>query len=523
MSRTRLWCALAVALVSVLAACSAAGPPAAEGPRTASSTREDVVRFVTPFVVRSLDPIQQGFWSPEWGYGEMLMRATEEGQVEPWLLERLTPESPTSWKLVLRPNVTFANGRKLDARTLKAVFDRHIAANPLVEERIPGVEVKVLDGGTLRLTTAEPVADLPNLLADEQMISVFDVEAVARAGQDVQELVGQGIYTGPFDVTKLSAEEMVLERNEDYWGGEVVLAGARVRFVPDGQARVLAVRGGEADVALYPPTELLGPLRTAKAGPRMALARQPLQQLRAFLNLHKLPMRDRAVRQAIAAGIDYQAIAEEVLDGIYSTPTGLFPESMSFAQPTQQTNTARARDLLEDAGWRVGTDGVRSKGGVPLAIRLLTYPQQPDTRTIAVAMESQLRPLGFDVDISEVPNNYEAMEDRRAWDVGLSFDGTLGYTYDPVAPLHDFLTTHGSRNFGGVADPDLDALVARLSATTGSAERSSLLADVQRIIADQCYTVIVAQRSSPAVVSATYGSYRPSSVLHHLTATTRSG
>ncbi|WP_157181053.1 ABC transporter substrate-binding protein [Actinopolymorpha alba] len=523
MSRALRWWCLVAVVATVVAGCSSAGQtPAAEGP-SPSRNGTDMVRFATPYVVKSLDPIQQGLWSPEWGYGELLMRATEDGTVEPWLLERLEPESPTAWTLALRKNVTFANGKALDAPALKAVFDRHIADNALVNERIPGIKVTVVDATTLRLVTTSPVADLPNLLADEQMISVFDAEAVEKAQDNPATLVGKGIYTGPFNVTRLTADELVLERTDTYWGGDVTLAGAHVRFVPDGQARVLAVRNGEADIALYPPTEALAALRKATSGPRMAIARQPLQQLRAFLNLRKAPMNDRAARQAFAAGIDYAQIAEQVLDGVYTAPTGLFPDAMSYAANTQFSNVDEARKLLDDAGWRAGTDGVRRKGSTPLAIRLLTYPQQPDTKTIAVAMESQLRPLGFDVTISEVPNNYEAMQNPKGWDVGLSFDGTLGYTYDPVAPLRDFLTSKGSKNFGGVSDADLDAVVVKLSATTEAKEQAALLREAQGIIADERYTVIVAQRSSPAVVGEGFASYRPSSVLHHLTATTKAG
>ncbi|WP_121156987.1 ABC transporter substrate-binding protein [Micromonospora pisi] len=93
-------------------------------------------------------------------------------------------------------------------------------------------------------------------------------------------LVGEGVCTGPFQATALTADEMRLTANPNYWGGKPALAGALVRFVPDGQARVLAVRNNEADVALYPPTELL---RQPGNG---ATARQPLQQLGHLLHPH---------------------------------------------------------------------------------------------------------------------------------------------------------------------------------------------------------------------------------------------
>lgn len=503
--------ALTVNLVAALAiaatGCGAAEPPA---------SRPDMIRIVTPYAVKSLDPVRQGLWSPEWGYGELLMRATENGTVEPWLLEDLTATSPTTWRLRLRPDVTFGNGRRLDATALKAAIDRHLTDNALVRTNLAGAATAVADARTVTLTTARPVANLPHLLADEQGVSVFDTQAAPR-GAAPETLVGKGIYTGPFQVERLSADEMVLKRNPKYWGGRVKLAGARVRFVPDGQARVLAVRSGEADVALYPPTELLTQVRDAASGPRMAAAKHPLQQLRAIFNLRAAPMDDPAVRRAFALAVDYQQLAGDVFDGLYEAPVGWYPKTVAYAEATQRTDQEAARRQLEGTGWRAGQDGIRRKAGQPLTVSLLTYPQQPDTRTAAVALQAQLRQVGFDVRIREVPDNYAAMKERD-WHVGLSFDGTLGYTFDPVGPLRDFLSTTGVKNFGGVTDPRLDALISDLAGTFDATARHDLLRQAQRLVAEQAYTVVLTQRTPKAVVSQQFASYRPSSVLHHLTA-----
>jgi peptide/nickel transport system substrate-binding protein len=71
-----------------------------------------------------------------------------------------------------------------------------------------------------------------------------------------------------------------------------------------------------------------------------------------------------------------------------------------------------------------------------------------------------------------------------------------------------------------VADPELDALVTQLEATPDEAARRPLLERAQEIVAANRYVVIVAQRSSPAIVAEGFAGYRPSSVLHHLGART---
>ncbi|NEE00173.1 ABC transporter substrate-binding protein [Phytoactinopolyspora halotolerans] len=500
-----------------------AGAPDASDAETNASDADATLRFVTPYTVRSLDPVEQGLWSPEWGYGELLMRATEDGTVEPWLLEDLQADDASTWHLTLHEDITFSNGNQLDAEALAAVFDHHLAENALAAANLPGATVTVEDETTLLLETTEPVSNLPNLLAAEDMMSVFDAEALAAAGDDPQAVLDAGIYTGPYVVTSLDENEMVLERNDDYWDGDVALAGASVRFVPDEQARVRAVQSREADVALYPPTSLLAPMVDAGSGPRLAVAEQPLQQFRAIPNLNQAPMDDPAVRRAFALGLDYQAIAEQVLDGLYSAPTGLYPDTVDYALPSQRTDRDEAAGLLEDAGWTLGDDGVREKDGERLSVTILHYPQQPDTEQMALAMQSQLAEIGFEVALELTDDNYTTMRESDSWDIGLSLDGTLGYTYDPVGRLRDFLTTDGERNFGGVSDSTLDALVDQLLTETDGDAQRPLLEQAQQVIADEALVVIVAQRSSPAVVSEDAPGYRPSSVLHHLGADTQAG
>ncbi|MFB9903369.1 ABC transporter substrate-binding protein [Allokutzneria oryzae] len=479
------------------------------GCSSAPAAAPDTLRITTPYKVKSLDPIKQGLWSPEWGYGELLMRSTDNGDVEPWLLQRLEPVTATQWRLVLRPGVTFSNGRVLDSTALKAVLNRHLAENALVKANLPGATVETPDPSTVLLTTSTPVVNLPNLLADEQLVSVFDAQA-------------EGVYTGPFTVSKLDDNELVLTRNPKYWGGPVTLSEVRVRFVPDGQARLLAVRTGEADIALYPRTDTLGAVKDATSGPRMATAPQALQQLRAIPNLRRAPMNDIAVRRAFALAIDYDQLAKQVLDGLYQTPKGIYPSVVPYALETQRTNASEARRLLDEAGWTPGPGGVRAKDGKQLQLTVLTYPQQPDTQTVAVAMQAQLATVGIGVQITEVQDNYEALK-GSAWDVGLSFDGTLGYTYDPIGPLRDFLTSQGSKNFGGITDSELDDLVAELRRTGDPSARTPVLQRIQRLIADRGYLTVVAQRSSAAVVGGAFTGYRPSSVLHHVGAHTQVG
>lgn len=512
-----------VGTAAALAVLAAAALTTAGCSGTDERAPDNTLRVVTPFRVKSLDPVRQGLWAPEWGYGELLMRPTEQAGVEPWLLKAVDRVDDTGWRLTLREGVRFHNGRRLDGAALAACLQRHLTQNPTARAALPGATASASGSTGVLLRTTRPAANLPALLADESLFTVFDTQAVDAAGGDPAKLLAQRPYTGPFVVSALDAQQLVLRRNPGYWGGPVRLAGATIRFVPDGQARVLAVRGGQADLAFYPPTESLRSLSGAREGDPAVVRSSPLptSQLRAFLNTAAAPLDDTAVRRALALAVDYRALAEQVLDRLYQAPTGLYPSTLPYAVSTTRTDRAAAGALLDQAGWRTGPDGVRARGGQRLAVAVLAYSPQPDTRTVATALQAQLRTAGFEATVREVPENYTAMRESAGWHLGLSFDAALGTGFDPVGPFNDFLRTGAPDNLGRVQDQELDRLVDQLGAAFDTTERDRLLARAQQLVmVDRAYLLMLAQRPARVVAGRGWQRYPASSVLMHLTAAT---
>jgi len=498
----------AALLAATLTACSSPAEPADEG----------VLRVVTPYTIKNLDPVQQGLWAPEWGYGELLMRATEHGTVEPWLLESIENRTPTGWRLDLKPGIAFHNGHPLDAAALAAVFEANLAGNKRTQSQLADATVSADGPLTLDVETRHPTPNLPNLLADEGVLPVFDAAALAVVADrsDNAAVAAAGIYTGPFAVQSLTSDRLTLKRNEAYRDGPPRLSGVEVSFVEDGQARVLAVRAGEADLAFYPPSEALRNLGADVSALTAAANPSPL---RGFVNTRG-PLGDVNVRRALALAVDYRSLAEDAMDGLYSAPVGMFPASVPYARSDLRTDTAEAARLLDASGWGI-RDGIRAKDGKALTITVLSYSSQPDTAVIATALQAQLSTAGFAVEIRDVPANYEAMADPEGWDVGLSFDSALGTTYDPLGRLHDFLHTKGQYNFGAVGDAGLDGLLDELSAAFDPTERDRLLDAIQQTaVADEAYALFIADRPVRVVASPAYAGYPASSVLQHVGATT---
>lgn len=505
----------AVALLAVLctfamAACGSDSPAGrADGP----------LRILTSFPVGSLDPVQEGFWMPEFGVAETPMRLGGNGELEPWAIAALRRTAPTTWTLRLRPDVTFQNGRPLDADALVALMRRQLAQSSSAQSVLERARVRKTANTEVALQTKTPDAAVPAYLADESVFPIYDTQAVERAGKDVASLAGKGIYTGPYAIASLTGRALVLDRYERYWRGRPPLPGVRVGFVADAQARILAVRNGEADLALYPPTEVKQTLE----GSRQAFYRTPpkgtgTESITVPFNLRRAPFDDARVRRAFLLGVDYRSIADEVLGGAYDQAKGMYPSFKPFAIDNVATDAEAAKRLLDAAGWMPGDGGVRFKDGRPLRVRYLTYPQQPDTRAVAIAIQSQLEQIGFDVQVRQVEDITAAFKEPDGWDAGGTFSGTLGFYGQPEPFLRRYLRSEGSDNYADISDSALDRLIDELATTFGEGPRNAKLAEIQKlVVGERAYIGVPTFKRFPVVAGPAYRTYVPSSALNHVT------
>ncbi|WP_433497081.1 ABC transporter substrate-binding protein [Sphaerimonospora sp. CA-214678] len=504
MSWGRVWVTLTALLALLLAGCGTT-----EG-RDSTLAGPPTLTIATSFAIENLDPLENGFWGPEFGYVELLMRPTHGGEPTPWVLSELTNSGPSTWVLRLSEGITFQNGAPLDGAALAALLTYQLAENPSFAAALPNAKAKATGPLEVTLTTSRPAPNVPALLADEGMVPVYDVAAYKRhldSGAPASRLTTAGLYTGPYTVDSLDAESMRLSPRSDYWDGIPALAKLTVRFVPEASARIQAVQAGEADLALYPPTASATTLegRTDSffvtgepTGPTFMLQ----------LNQHEPPFDDPLVRRAVYAGIDYEELANEVMNGLYAPAIGLYTDNRPWAEKTQITDIAAAEALLDQAGWTRQGEGPRTRGGAPLRFVITTYPQQPDSDVLALAIQAQLTKVGIDVEIQQVPDINATLEQATGWNAAISGNGFISFGGDYITPLANYLRTKGPRNHMGVSDPHLDALIDRLSVELDTERRDELLRQIQRHIADNGHLGYVGIRLPAVVANAGWRGYQ---------------
>jgi peptide/nickel transport system substrate-binding protein len=213
---------------------------------------------------------------------------------------------------------------------------------------------------------------------------------------------GGTTMTGPYRPTNLAVgQELDAEAFADHWDGPPPLAKLTIRLVTDSNARMLALRSGDVDMVYgVPPQAAKGlggdfTLQTVSSGREDYLV----------LNHRRPPFSDLAVRQATALAVDRAALLTVGLAGQGSVASGMFPPNQGVEVVDMQTSDAeQARQVLDQAGWTMGADGVRAKDGQRLTFQLLSAPARTEWTPMAVALQGQLKPLGYEIDIQQVKN-----------------------------------------------------------------------------------------------------------------------
>lgn len=137
---------------------------------------------------------------------------------------------------------------------------------------------------------------------------------------------------------------------------------------------------------------------------------------------------DRTVRLALSMALDRQSMLRNVFGSRGIIGRGPFPTTLATADTTialPPFDTTRAKALLDSAGWKLGADGVRAKGGRPLAFRLLVPSSSLPRRRYAVLAQEQLKRVGARVEVEQLEfNTFQTKQRARDYDAVMASIGT---------------------------------------------------------------------------------------------------
>jgi len=426
----------------------------------------------------NLDPtVYKAIWAVQSMIFEPLVRYGEGGKLEPALAASWTvSEDGKTLTFKLREGVTFSDGTPWNAEALKWNLDRWIGKTDhswlLVSAAYDHLEVLGPYEVALHLKNA-----VPSALAE--LTTVRPVRFQSPKGVAADGTFKEPIGTGPWKVTRNDAERTELARNDTYWGDKPAFEAVSLIVIPNARSRVDALRSGQIDITGGVFVAALSPqdATTIKAAGLEVETTTGTDTLVLGFNPERSILQDARVREAISLCLDRTAVCERLLKG-FATPTmNLFPAVIPDAGrrvPVAKRDVARAKALLEEAGW-MGS-GVRSKDGKPLKLELvISEDAVAGSRALGEVIQSFVRDAGIDLSLRLV-DHVSRHDDIPQLKYDLALFITAGAPYDPHSSLTTyFLSTYRTGTDGkmfmdaAALDPLVNAALSAPDATRAAA------------------------------------------------------
>ena len=412
---------------------------------------------------------------------EGLTRFMGDGSVVPGLAESWEiSDDGTVYTFKLREGVTFHDGTAMDAEDVKFSLDRARAEESTNAQKglFAGItDVEVVDPQTVKVTL-----DGPNGMF---LFNMAWGDAVIVAPESIDNIKQQPVGTGAFTFSEwVQGDRITLTRNENYWGDAPSLEQATFKFISDPTAAFAAVMAEDVDVfSGFPAPENLPQF---EADPRFQVLVGSTEGETILSTNNKQPPFDNLkVRQAMAHAIDRQAIIDGAMFG-YGTPIGTHfaPHHPAYVDLTAQSayDPEKARALLAEAGF---PDGFETT---------LHLPPPSYARRGGEIIASQLAEVGIKAEII----NVEWAQWLESVFNGKSFGLTIVSHTEPM----DIGIYANPDYYFQYDNPEFQALMDTLNKTTDPDERTALLGDAQRMIADDAVNGYLFQLAALTVAKA---------------------
>jgi peptide/nickel transport system substrate-binding protein len=304
---------------------------------------------------------------------------------------------------------------------------------------------------------------------------------------------GKAVSSGPFSIGSYVPNERIrLVRNPNYRWGPAVLPNRSAAHVEAVTYNIVTNPTAVADGLINGRLQLAQGIadqsldQVATAGMRH-LEQAPAGTAWSFIiNPRRGNIGDIAVRQAMNIAIDRETLMVTQPTSIVSPAKGIFaPTHPFFADHSTALayDPDKARDILDKAGWRVGSNGIRVKDGRRLRVNVISYQTAVSFSSMMELIKQQLSEVGIDLTLSPItPNEERQRRTEGNFETRLSkFTGA-----DPVIL---------AQLVAGI-DPVIDRLLAEQGSTTDPAKRRKAVSELSDYIMQQAYIIPVYDQSS---------------------------
>ena len=400
-----------------------------------------------------------------------------------------------TWTIKLRSDVTWHDGAPFTADDVAFTLD--VLMNPKVavrsregHEHVDRYAAK--DPHTIEITLKETFAPY---LVSWQKTSVVPKHLLASVPDiNTAAFNTQPVGTGPFKFKeRVAGSYIAFASNDRYHGGAPKLTSLIQKYVPDQQTLYAQFQTGEVDVY---DNQGIPPLlyQRAKTLPnsKILLCPNPFVEF-IYFNCGKPQFQDKRVRKALYMAVDRKGWIDAVYYGVPVPTLSYLPPShwaynKKLVDPGYDPKKAAA--LLDEAGWKVGGDGVRAKDGVRLAFSMSTTAGNKAREQAQQLVQQNFKKINVDMTIKNMPasvvwgdycikSEFDTL--MVAWDALLYPDPDYG---DRIRSTAIPAKGGSGSNYVQYENKEIDDLCAKGVATTSQEERKAIYDRIQEILLD---------------------------------------
>lgn len=402
--------------------------------------------------------------------------------------------------LVTLRDAKFQDGTPITAQDVKASYELYLNSKypttpPALREIAGAPEYKAgkaasVTGITVvNSRTVRFILNRPYPFFYEQIGTAPILPAKALAGIDVGRLqespfTRKPIGAGPYRLADWRERESItFEASPSYWGGAPSLPRVVLKLIPEDATVIAELRAGNIDAGRILPEVY----RSFQRDTQVAVLRVPGDTFYWFAPNFRMPIfQDVRVRQAMAFAINRPEMLRALYQGLGTVPQSpVHPSLWQYDKSLKGYgyDPAKAKQLLAEAGWTPGTDGILQKGGQRFKARY-GFLAGKEYQNQALLVQQYLRAIGMDIDVQAIERGdffgrYFAPGGQIEL-VGIAWFNLL---FPPQTELEDnFKSTGSGAKVLGYSNPELDKLLDEAILTRDRARQKALYDQIQRLV-----------------------------------------
>lgn len=501
----------AVPTVTVLLSVSLA-LSACAGSGSAESDEGDTLTYLEHQPFDTLYPPAAGFY-PNGAVinnitDRLLWQDPETLELHPWIATELPEvnDDATEFTFTLRDDVTYSDGTELTAENVVENIDLYGSGDDdrtlTSSEAISNYDYgEVIDENTVRFHFTEPSAGFPQAVSTINSGLLSD-ETLQRSEEEfgpgnATEIIG----SGPYVLTQEEvSSEYTLEAREDYdWAspenptqGRAAVEEVNVVVTPEDSVRVGSLASGQADIARQ-----IGPQdeeQVEQAGADI-LAFDTKSVANGFNLRPGHPVfEDIDVRRAFIQAVDQDAILEDLFTENYPAATSpLSSSALGYEDQSDhyEYDPEAAEDLLDQAGWETGEDGIREKDGDRLSLTVNEALPQPRSAEVVTLAAQQLEEVGIELNLSS-GDRAQQQADAEDLDLIQVYHSMVGRAdYEVMTSQYHSESRNVLLNGyeDELFDPELQELLEDISEAPDDETRDAASREAQEHLAENAYVL----------------------------------